>query len=154
MQNVITHSQKKSKKLKVVVSGHQELAALDKRISDEKMKNCYLRRELDMLKQERTRETWLLKNDLRNLEKANSELQKQLEEQKKAHQEQLKEQKKAHQVKPLLPLRTYIYQFVLDSEKKIFTTELRKILICKEELLTDVKNLLYRRTDDVERLQK
>jgi hypothetical protein len=24
----------------------------------------------------------------------------------------------------------------------------------KEELLTDVKNLLYRRTDDVERLQK
>jgi hypothetical protein len=26
--------------------------------------------------------------------------------------------------------------------------------MCKEELLTDVKNLLYRRTDDVERLQK
>jgi hypothetical protein len=24
----------------------------------------------------------------------------------------------------------------------------------KEEMLTDVKNLLYRRTDDVERLQK
>jgi hypothetical protein len=24
----------------------------------------------------------------------------------------------------------------------------------KEELLTDVKNMLYRRTDDVERLQK
>jgi hypothetical protein len=41
----------------------------------------------------------------------------------------------------------------LDSEK-IFTTELRKILMCKEELLTDVKNLLYRRTDDIERLQK
>jgi hypothetical protein len=28
------------------------------------------------------------------------------------------------------------------------------MLIYKEELLTDVKNLLYRRTDDVERLQK
>jgi hypothetical protein len=63
-----------------------------------------------MLKQERTRETWLLKNDLQNLEKANSELQKQLKEQKKvlegqknAHQDQLKEQKKAHQGKPLLP---------------------------------------------------
>jgi hypothetical protein len=41
----------------------------------------------------------------------------------------------------------------LDSEK-IFTTELRKILMCKEELLTDVKNLLYHHTDDVERLQK
>jgi hypothetical protein len=26
--------------------------------------------------------------------------------------------------------------------------------MCKEELLTDVKNLLYHRTDDVERLQK
>jgi hypothetical protein len=48
MQNVITHSQKKSEKLKTVVSGHQELAAMEKRISDEKMKNCYLQRELDM----------------------------------------------------------------------------------------------------------
>jgi hypothetical protein len=38
--------------------------------------------------------------------------------------------------------------------KKLFTIELRKMLIYKEELLTDVKNLLYRRTDDVERLQK
>jgi hypothetical protein len=46
----------------------------------------YLQRELDKLKQERTRETWLLKNDLHNLEKSNSELQEQLKEQKKAHQ--------------------------------------------------------------------
>jgi hypothetical protein len=52
-QNVITHSQKKSEKLSAVVSGHQELAALDKRISEEKTKNCYLQRELDMLKQEK-----------------------------------------------------------------------------------------------------
>jgi hypothetical protein len=36
---------------------------------------------LDKLKLERTRETWLLKNDLRNLEKSNSELQEQLKEQ-------------------------------------------------------------------------
>jgi hypothetical protein len=54
MQNVITHSQKKSEKLKAVVSGHQELAAKEKRISEELMKNIYLRRELDKLKQERT----------------------------------------------------------------------------------------------------
>jgi hypothetical protein len=80
-QPVITKSQKKSEKLGAVVSGAQELAALDKRISDEKTKNCYLQRELDILKQERTRQTWLLKNDLKNLEKANSELQKQLKEQ-------------------------------------------------------------------------
>jgi hypothetical protein len=41
----------------------------------------------------------------------------------------------------------------LDSEK-IFTIELRKILMCKEELLTDVKNMLYHRIDNIERLQK
>jgi hypothetical protein len=103
---VITHSQKKSEKLSAVVSGHQELAALDKRISDEQTKNRYLQTELDMLKQERTRETWLLKNDLQNLEKANSKLQKQLKEQQ-VHQEQLKEQKKAHQGKPSLPSGTF-----------------------------------------------
>jgi hypothetical protein len=106
MQNVITHSQKKSKKLKAIVSGHQELAAKDKRVSEELMKNIYLRRELNKLKKERTRETWLLKNDLRNLEKADSELREQLEGEKKAHQEQLKEQKKAHQGKPFLPSST------------------------------------------------
>jgi hypothetical protein len=33
MQNVITHSQKKSEKLKAAVSGHHELAAKEKRIS-------------------------------------------------------------------------------------------------------------------------
>jgi hypothetical protein len=88
MQNVIKHSQKKTEKLKAVMSGHQELAAKDKRISEELTKNIYLRRELDKLKQERTRETWLLKYDLRNLE------------------EQLKEQKKAHQGKHLLPSST------------------------------------------------
>jgi hypothetical protein len=106
MQNVITHSQKKSEKLKAVMSGHQELAAKDKHVSEELMKNIYLRRELNKLKEERTRETWLLKNDLRNLEKANSELREQLEGEKKAHQEQLKEQKKAHQGKPFLPSST------------------------------------------------
>jgi hypothetical protein len=88
MQNVIKHSQKKTEKLKAVMSGHQELAAKDKRISEELTKNIYLQRELDKLKQERTRETWLLKNDLHNLG------------------EQLKEQKKAHQGKPLLPSST------------------------------------------------
>jgi ABC-type transporter Mla subunit MlaD len=41
----------------------------------------------------------------------------------------------------------------LDS-KNIFTAELRKILTYKEEILTDVKNVLYHHTDDVEKLQK
>jgi hypothetical protein len=40
------------------------------------------------------------------------------------------------------------------GSEKLSTTELRKMLVYKEELLTDVKNLMYRRTDDVERLQK
>jgi peptidoglycan hydrolase CwlO-like protein len=38
--------------------------------------------------------------------------------------------------------------------KTVFTAELRKILTYKEELLTNVKNMLYCCTDDVERLQK
>jgi hypothetical protein len=66
----------------VVVCGHRELADKDKCIFEEQMKNSYLRREIDMLKQERTRETWLLKNDLHNLE------------------ERLKEEKKVHQGRP------------------------------------------------------
>jgi hypothetical protein len=96
MQNVIMHSQKKTEKLKAVVSAHQELAAKEKCISEELIKNIGLQRELDKLKQERTRETWLLKKDLRNIEKANTELQ-----------EQLKEQKQAHQGKPFLSLSTF-----------------------------------------------
>jgi hypothetical protein len=96
MQDVIKLSQQKSKKLKAVMSGHQELVAKEKRISEEQTKNIYLQRELDKLKPERMQETWVLKNNLRNLEKTNSELQ-----------EQLKEQKKAHQGKPFLPSSTF-----------------------------------------------
>jgi hypothetical protein len=36
----------------------------------------------------------------------------------------------------------------------VFTTEVKKLLTYKEVLLTDVKNILYHRTDDVEKLQK
>jgi hypothetical protein len=110
-QHVITKSQKKSEKLGTVVSDAKELAALDKRISEEKTKNCYLQRELDILKQEKTRETRLLKNDLKNLAEANSELQKQLKEQQAEYQEQLKEEKKAHKGKPLLPRVLFLSVF-------------------------------------------
>jgi DNA polymerase III delta prime subunit len=106
-QHVITKSQKKSEKLRAVVSDAQELAALDKRVSDEITKRNYLQRELDILKQERTRETWLLKNDLKNLEEANSELQQQLKKQQAEYQEQLKAEKKAHQGRPSLPSSTF-----------------------------------------------
>jgi hypothetical protein len=75
MQDVAKLSQQKSEKLKAVVSGLQELRAKDQHISEEHKKNMYLQRELNKLKLERTRETWLLKNDLHNLEKSNSELQ-------------------------------------------------------------------------------
>jgi predicted nucleic acid-binding Zn-ribbon protein len=105
-QHVIAKSQKKSEKLRAVVSDARELGALHKRISEEKTKNCYLQRELDMLKQERTRETWLLKNDLKNLEEATSELQQRLKEQQAEYQEQLKAEKKAHQGRPSLPSST------------------------------------------------
>jgi predicted nucleic acid-binding Zn-ribbon protein len=106
-QHVITKSQKKSDKLRAVVSDARELGALHKRISEEKTKNCYMQRELDILKKERTRETWLLKNDLKNMEKANSELQQQLKEQQAEYQEQLKAEKKAHQGKLSLSSSTF-----------------------------------------------
>jgi hypothetical protein len=80
MRDLIKLLQQKSKKLKAVMSGHQELVAKEKCISEELTKNIYLQRELDKLKLERMREMWLLKNDLCNLEKANSELQEKLKE--------------------------------------------------------------------------
>jgi hypothetical protein len=131
MQSVIAHSRKQAEELKTLACDRKELAALKRRVDDGE-------------------------TEISHLEKVNAELQRQLEEQKKAlegHQEQLKEQKKAHQSKPLLPLSTYTERLTLGSEK-LSTTELRKMLVYKEELLTDVKNLLYRRTDDIERLQK
>jgi hypothetical protein len=106
-QHVITKSQKKSEKLRAIMSDARELAALDKCVSEEITKNCYLQRELDILKQERTRETWLLKNDLKNLETANSKLQQQLKEQQAEYQEQLKAERKAHQGRPSLPSSTF-----------------------------------------------
>jgi hypothetical protein len=49
MQDVIADSQKKSEKLREVVSDHQELAALEKRICDEKKKNLHLEKVLSEL---------------------------------------------------------------------------------------------------------
>jgi hypothetical protein len=83
MQSVIAHSRKQAEELKTLACDRKELAALRRRLDDEKTENVHL-------------------------EKVNVELQAQLEEQKRgleahkqAHQ-QLKEQKKAHQGKPLL----------------------------------------------------
>jgi hypothetical protein len=84
MQSVIAHSWKQAEELKTRACYRKELAALRRRLDNEKTENVHL-------------------------EKVNTELQRQLEEQKKeleahkqAHQEQLREQKKAHQGKPLL----------------------------------------------------
>jgi len=68
------HSQEKSDKLREVESGLQELHAKEKHISEEQMKNILLERELEKLKLEQTRKTWLLKNDIQNLEKSNAKL--------------------------------------------------------------------------------
>jgi hypothetical protein len=67
-QNMITDSRRISEKLRGVVSDHKEIAALKKRVDDEKTENLHL-------------------------EKVNAELQRQLEEQKK----ELEAQKHAHQ---------------------------------------------------------
>jgi flagellar biosynthesis/type III secretory pathway protein FliH len=88
MQSVIAHSRKQAEELKTLACDRKELAALRRRLDDERTENSHL-------------------------EKVNVELQQQLEEQKReleahkhAHQEQLKEQKKVHQGKPLLPSGT------------------------------------------------
>jgi hypothetical protein len=65
---VARRSQEKSEKLKAVEGGFRELQAKDRCIEEEIRKNIDLRKDLDKLKQERTRETWLLKNNIRNLE--------------------------------------------------------------------------------------
>jgi hypothetical protein len=85
---VIAHSRKQAEELRAIACDRKELAALRRRLDDEKMENVHL-------------------------EKVNAELQRQLEEQtkeleahKQEHQERLKEQKKAHQGKPLLPSGT------------------------------------------------
>ena len=85
MQEVAKRSKEKSEKLKEVELGLQELQKKDQRVREEVIKNIDLRKELDKLKLEQTRETWLLKNDIQNLEKANSELQEQLKAQRKEH---------------------------------------------------------------------
>jgi hypothetical protein len=54
---VAKRSQEKSEKLKAVESGLQEFQAKNRRIEEELRKNIYLRKELNMLKQERTWET-------------------------------------------------------------------------------------------------
>jgi predicted nucleic acid-binding Zn-ribbon protein len=135
MQNVIAHSQKQSEKLKTLESDRKEIAALRRRVDDEKTENLHLEKVIA------------------ELQRQHEEREKALEAQRNAHQEQLQEQKKAHQGKPLLPSSTCTERLILYSEK-LSTTELRRILVNKEELHTDVKNLLYRCTDDVERLQK
>jgi hypothetical protein len=113
MQDLAKLSQQKPEKLKAMVSGLQELRAKDQRISEEHQKNMYLQRELDKLKLERMWETWLLKNDLRNLEKSNAELQ-----------EQLKEQKKRTNASPLLA-RVLSLSNLTWVLKTVFTAELR-----------------------------
>jgi hypothetical protein len=87
MQSVIAHSRKQAEELKTLACDRKELAALRRRLDDERTES--------------------------HLGKVNVELRQQLEEQKReleahkhAHQEKLKEQKKAHQGKPLLPSDT------------------------------------------------
>jgi hypothetical protein len=142
IQDVAKRSQEKSKKLKAVESGLRELQAKDQHISEEHRKNIYLQRELDKLKQERTRETWLLKNDLRNLRSPTL-----------SSKNSLRSRKRRTKASPLLA-RVLSLCSLSCVPKTIFTAELGKLLAYKEELLTNMKNMLYHRTGDVERLQK
>jgi hypothetical protein len=52
MQDVITDSQKKLEKLREVVSDHQEFAALERRVDDERTKNLHLEKDNSELEQQ------------------------------------------------------------------------------------------------------
>jgi hypothetical protein len=67
MQTLANRSKIKSDKLRAIEDGARQLQEKDRRIGEEIMKNVELWNELNTLKQERTREVWLLKKDIENL---------------------------------------------------------------------------------------
>lgn len=74
LQTLAKRSQEKSDKLKFIEDSHRQLQEKDHRISQEIYKRVELRNELEELKREQTRETWLLQKDISNLEKERAEL--------------------------------------------------------------------------------
>lgn len=58
-------SRLKSNKLKVVKDGERQLEAKEEQICERIYQNVTLHNELDTLKQERMREVWLLKNEIK-----------------------------------------------------------------------------------------
>jgi hypothetical protein len=63
-------------KLKAIEDGAHQLQAKDRQIGAQIQKNVELRNELNTLKQERTREVWLLKKEIQNLPDKNKALAK------------------------------------------------------------------------------
>lgn len=89
LQTLAERSQEKSDKLKFNEDGHRRLQEKDHWIAQEIDKRLELRNELDKLKQERTRETWLLKKDISNLEKEKTKLIEKNKSISKAHKGKL-----------------------------------------------------------------
>jgi hypothetical protein len=69
-------SREKSDKVRTVECGLHQLQAKDRQIEEQIMKNVDLRNQLDAIKLERTREVWLLKKEIENLEEKNKSLAK------------------------------------------------------------------------------
>jgi hypothetical protein len=69
-------SREKSDKVRTVECGLHQLQAKDCQIEEQIMKNVDLRNQLDAIKLERTREVWLLKKEIENLEEKNKSLAK------------------------------------------------------------------------------
>lgn len=74
LQTLAERSKEKSEKLKFVEISKSLLQEKDRRLEKEIDKSIELHKELDKLKLERTRETWLLKQEIANLEKEKAEL--------------------------------------------------------------------------------
>jgi hypothetical protein len=68
MQTLANRSRKKSNKLRVVEDCLHQLQAKDRQIEEQVHKRIEVQRQLDAIKLERTRKTWLLKKETENLE--------------------------------------------------------------------------------------
>jgi hypothetical protein len=70
-QELANRSKKKSNKLRAVEDGLNQLQEKDHQIGKKIYKNFELRNQLDTIKQERTREVWLLKKEIEDLKNKN-----------------------------------------------------------------------------------
>ncbi|XP_039787116.1 uncharacterized protein LOC120653432 [Panicum virgatum] len=87
IMTMANRSREKSDVLKTVEEGSHQLLAKDEKIRKKIFEHVELHNELDKLKAERTREVWLLNQEIINLTKDNCQLGERLKAANKAHRD-------------------------------------------------------------------